>query len=205
VPGPGFEPRRGCRQGILRAWRLRTWRLSKRGTHAKPRQPAEAWGLWCKRWCNPLGRRDGGSSRNSTWSAQTWSRRLLTSSQTYRGFASGYMASSFRFTKTEDGAVFILQRTGRKGRKRKRKVRVGTSAPEQARDPNHKVMYKLRNEVTVRPRLGFEETCREVVRTEADPPVCEGVRQRHPDGEIRPALKPQNSSSGVIWKPKIVL
>jgi hypothetical protein len=32
-----------------------------------------------------------------------------------------------------------------------------------------KVMYKLRDEVPVRPRLGFEETCREVARTETGP------------------------------------
>jgi hypothetical protein len=37
------------------------------------------------------------------------------------------------------------------------------------RDPNLKVMYKLRDEVPARPRLGFEETCLEVARTEAGP------------------------------------
>jgi hypothetical protein len=73
---------------------------------------------------------------------------------------------SFAVT-TDEGDTFILQRTGRKGRKRK-KVKIGTSAPaDPKRDPNLRIMYKLRDEVPVKPRLGFEETCREVARTEA--------------------------------------
>jgi hypothetical protein len=30
-------------------------------------------------------------------------------------------------------------------------------------------MYRLREDVPVKPRLGFEETCREVARSEAGP------------------------------------
>ena len=80
----------------------------------------------------------------------------------------GKLKRSFGVT-TEEGKTFVLQRTGRKGRKR-RKVKLDASAPAaEKRDPNLKVMYKLRDEVPVRPRLGFEEACREVARTEAGP------------------------------------
>jgi hypothetical protein len=66
----------------------------------------------------------------------------------------GKLKRSFAVT-TDEGETFILQRKGRKGRKRRKvKLDASESASGERRDPNLKVMYKLRDEVPADGQVG---------------------------------------------------